>query len=417
MYELTDEGERYLRDGLPEENLIRRITSTTSIKKAKQKIKNFDIAVQWAKKKGWMEIKNGKIYPIEKPKNLEFPEEEALEKVNRGKKISEELAKTLLQRKLIQERKEPQKPKKLEGKTIRNLTPELIKTGLWREVNLKPYNVEATGEKIHPGKRQPYNRFLSQVRNKLVQLGFKEMTGPTIETEFWNFDALYQAQDHPSRDWAQTYTLKEPKRGSLPSKKIVHRVKKTHEDGWKTGSTGWGYKWSRKKASRLMPRAHGTVLSARTLAQLKKANIPGKYFAIARCYRPDVIDATHGVEFNQCEGIIVEESLDFKKMLGILKMMVQEITGLDRVKFRPDYFPFTEPSLEVSVKHPEMGWVELAGAGIFREELTRPLGVEEPVIAWGFGIDRLAMVKLNIEDIRELFSQNLEWLRGQEVLR
>jgi len=86
------------------------------------------------------------------------------------------------------------------------------------------------------------------------------------------------------------------------------------------------------------------------------------------------------------------------------------------VRFRPDYFPFTEPSVEVSAKHPEMGWIELAGSGIFREELTKPLGIEEPVIAWGFGIDRLAMMSLNIHDIRDLFSYNLNLLRSSKIV-
>jgi phenylalanyl-tRNA synthetase alpha chain len=164
----------------------------------------------------------------------------------------------------------------------------------------------------------------------------------------------------------------------------------------------------------LMPRAHGTCLSARTLAA--KPDIPGKYFAIVRCFRPDVIDALHGVEFNQVESIVLDETLNFRHLLGILKMFAIEIAGAKKVKFIPDYYPFTEPSCQLSALHPELGWIEFGGSGIFREELTKPLGVDVPVIAWGLGIDRLAMFKLGIKDIRELFSQNLEWLRSQRVV-
>jgi phenylalanyl-tRNA synthetase alpha chain len=243
------------------------------------------------------------------------------------------------------------------------------------------------------------------------------MTGPHIELEFWNFDALYQAQNHPSRDWTQTYSLKHPKHGSLPANKIVSQVRKTHENGWKTGSDGWGYRWDSKKASNLMPRAHDTAISPRYLSgHSGKIEIPGKYFSLVRCFRPDVIDATHGVEFNQLGGFVIDRDLVFGDLLGLLKETIIKVTGFDKVRFRPDYFPFTEPSVEVSAKHPEMGWMELAGAGIFREELTKPLGIDEPVIAWGFGIDRLAMMKLNIKDIRELFSQSLDWLRNSEIV-
>jgi phenylalanyl-tRNA synthetase alpha chain len=299
------------------------------------------------------------------------------------------------------------------GKEIANLSEELIKTGVWKSVKLRPYNVTAAGKNLRIGKRQPYNKFLMDVRRKLVELGFVEMTGPTIETEFWNFDALFQPQNHPSRDWAQTYSLKYPQYGNLPPKDLVDKVKQTHENGWKTGSTGWQCKWDERKAARLTPRAHDTAISPRYLS--KGVEIPGKYFSIARCYRPDVIDRTHGVEFNQMGGFVLAEDLTFKDLLGLLKQFAIELGGIKETKFGAGYFPFTEPSCEVYGKHPELGWMELAGAGIFREELTKPLGIEVPVIAWGFGIDRIAMHKLNINDIRFLFSQNLEWLRNAVV--
>jgi phenylalanyl-tRNA synthetase alpha chain len=122
------------------------------------------------------------------------------------------------------------------------------------------------------------------------------------------------------------------------------------------------------------------------------------------------------VEFNQIEGIILDESLTFRHLLGILKMFAMEIGGADEVSFLPDYYPFTEPSVQLSAKHPQLGWIELGGAGIFREEVTQPLGVKVPVIAWGIGIDRLAMLKLKINDIRQLFSQDLNWLRRTAVV-
>ncbi len=413
MYRLTTEGREYLKNNLPETNLLKALKKPLPIKEAQSKIKNFSIALQWAKKRGWARIEKGVLVPIKAPEKI--PEQEALTKISQGKSISQELLDTLIRRKLIEkESAEVKEAKEMVGKEVTTLTPNLIKTGLWKDVKLKPYNVEAGGKKLYLGKRQPYKQFLFQVRQKLVELGFKEMSGPLIELEFWNFDALYQAQNHPSRDWTQTYTLKFPKQGTLPNKKTVDQVKLSHENGWKTGSTGWGYKWDPKKAAQLMPRAHTTACSARQLAN--GVEIPGKYFTIRRCFRPDVIDVTHGVEFNQTEGIVIDPSLTFKNLLGILKQFAVEIAGAEKIRFFSDYYPFTEPSVQLSAKHPEMGWIEFAGAGIFRPELTLPLGVEEPVIAWGIGIDRLAMFRLGINDIRNLFSKDLDWLRRTKVL-
>ena len=151
-----------------------------------------------------------------------------------------------------------------------------------------------------------------------------------------------------------------------------------------------------------MPSAHATAHSARQLAQ--GIEVPGKYFAIARVYRPDVIDATHLVEFNQMDGFIADKELSFRHLLGILKQFALEIAGASKVRFYPDYYPFTEPSVQLSAKHPELGWIEFAGAGMFRPEITENLGIKEPIIAWGMGIDRLAMFKLGIKDIKHLFS-------------
>ncbi len=414
-YRLTEEGLRYLKHGLPEERLIKILHKPMAVPAARKKVENFNIALSWAKKNGWVRIQHGKLTVVKSPSKTEV--HDALSRLQGGRGISDQQLKLLVSRNLVsKERLAVKKAMGLAGKEITHLTPELIKTGMWKNVRLKPYNVKVAGEKIHPGKRHPYNRFLSDVRQKLLEMGFREMTGPIIELEFWNFDALFQAQNHPSRDWAQTYTLKQPKQGDLPGKRIVSQVKAAHENGWKTGSTGWGYEWDPEKAAQLMPRAHDTAISPRYLSgHSGKVEVPGKYFSLVRCFRPDVIDATHGVEFNQLGGIIVAEDLSIKDLFGLLKESVQKITGLSEVKFRPDYFPFTEPSCEVSVKHPEMGWIELAGAGIFRPELTEPLGIKEPVIAWGFGIDRLAMAKLNIKDIRCLFSQDIDWLRQQKV--
>lgn len=404
MYELTEEGNKYLEEGLPELNLLKEAEKNKDIKKLKENVENFNIALQWAKKNGWIRIDKGEI--IVEKKSSKYDLQESLK--NHGKASKENLE-MLLKRGLIRKIREDveKEAKKFVGKIVTNIHPSLLKTGLWRDVKLKKYNIKAKGKKIHPGKIQPYQKFILQVRKKLVELGFKEMTGPIIETEFWNFDALFQPQNHPARDWTDTYSLKNPVYGKLPNKKIVEAVKKSHENSWK-------YEWCEKKASKLTPRAHDTAISPRYLA--RGVEIPGKYFNLVRCFRPDVIDATHGVEFNQLGGFVIGEEMSLKHLLGLLKMFATELGGAEEVKFLPDYYPFTEPSVQISIKHKKLGWIELAGAGIFRRELTEPLGVKVPVIAWGVGIDRLAMCALGIKDIREMFSQNLSWLRNFKVL-
>jgi len=408
IYRLTAEGKEYLKTGLPEQQLCALLAKgPLGLEDAKNRLKPFSIALAWAKQKKLVSFEGGKLVLLKEPKDK--PEQHALEAVARNQDVHTDMLSMLIKRKLVEEVREDIKSRaeKFVGTEVAELTPELVSTGMWKKVKIKPYNVTTVGQRISPGKRQPYAAFLDNVRRKLVSLGFCEMKGPLIESEFWNFDALFQPQSHPARDWADTYQLEEPAFGDLPAKRIVEAVKNSHETSWK-------YKWDPKKAARLMPRAHDTAISPRCLA--KGVKIPGKYFNMARCFRPDVLDATHLIEFNQTGGFVIDENLTFRNLLGILKMFAVEVAGADCVKFTPDYYPFTEPSVQMSAKHPDLGWIELAGAGIFREEVTKPLGVDTPVIAWGIGIDRLAMFKLGIKDIRYLFSTDLEWLRNEKIV-
>lgn len=295
------------------------------------------------------------------------------------------------------------------------LTSEMLKTGSWRGKDFRRYDVEINVPKIYGGRKQHYRRFLEAVRQKFVALGFKECTGPVVETEFWDMDALYMPQFHSARAIHDAYRIKNPKSGELP-KDIVEKVKKAHENGADTGSRGWGYDFSYDKTKLHILRTHDTAVSAHTLAS-KELEIPGKYFQLSRCFRPDVVDAKHSVDFNQCGGFVIDEGLNFKHLKGLLKLFAEEFAETDQIKIRPGYFPFTEPSAEMFAKHPELGWIELAGSGIFRPELVKPLvGKEVPVIAWGVGIDRMAMFNMGIKDIRQLYGHDLELLRNIKMV-
>ena len=248
MYRLTEEGRKYLREGLPEENLLILLENNNeiSIEEAKNKIENFHIALQWAKTNKWIEVKNGKIVLLNK--GSDFHLKKSLENIAKGEKVKDDFISVLLRRKLIEEERETEykKAEKLVGKEIASLTPELIKTGMWKKVSLKKYNVEASGKKINIGKKHAISYYIEKIRNVFFDLGFTEAEGSFIESSFWNFDALYQPQDHPSRELADTFYMKIPAVAKLPDKRLVDAVKKAHQDGGNTGSTGWRYEWDEK---------------------------------------------------------------------------------------------------------------------------------------------------------------------------
>ncbi|MBW2983709.1 phenylalanine--tRNA ligase subunit alpha [Candidatus Woesearchaeota archaeon] len=354
-----------------------------------------------------------KSFPIE-IKSLKDEEKFALESLKKRKDIiNVDLLKTktaeltALGRKLSKH--------KIDTKGIADkLTSSMLRTGSWKDKNFRRFDIKINVPDIFGGKKQHYRRFLDEVRRKFMDLGFTEMFGPIVETDFWDMDALFMPQFHSARDIHQAYYIKEPKYGKL-DEKLVENVKQAHENGFGTGSKGWQYKFDVKRTHRNMLRTQGTACSARMLAS-EDLKIPGKYFGITRCFRYDVIDATHLADFNQTEGIVVEDGLNLRHLFGLLRLFAKEFAETEQVKIVPGYFPFTEPSCELFAKHPELGWIELGGAGIFRPELCKPLGINVPVLAWGLGIDRIAMFKLGIKDIRHLFSHDLEVLRNAKVV-
>ena len=297
---------------------------------------------------------------------------------------------------------------------VSQLNPELLKDGSWRTKRFRKYTISLRAPRVGTGKKHPYREFLDTVKTKLVSMGFQEMRGSLVETEFWNMDALFMPQFHPARDIHDVYFVKEPKHAAHIAEPFLSRVAKAHENGGTTGSTGWGYAFDSQRAKRLVLRSQGTAVSARTLAAAP--TVPGKYFSIARCFRYDQVDATHATDFFQVEGIVLGEDINFRTLLGLLNLFAREVAQAKEVKFLPAYFPFTEPSVELHVRHPRLGWMELGGAGLFRPEVTLPLGVTVPVIAWGLGLDRMAMVALGIHDIRELFTDNLDLIRTTKGL-
>lgn len=450
MYKPTQEGLEYLERGFPERQLLSILLSGEKTMEQLSAFPKITIAMGWAKKNGWIRIAQGKISVTEDGRKFVSQKnilEEALEKVGKSGDADKDSIQTLLSRNLIEEAKEApaqkekvgflgriltkkkpqfeihepgQRPVEVltevkETGEIAQLTPDLIKFSKWKQYPFKRYDVTTPAPKLMIGKKQPYVQFIEDVQDLLIGLGFKEMRGPLVETSFWNCDALFMPQDHPGRSVHDVLLVKNPPKGELPDKNLVARVKATHEGGWITESTGWGGTWSEEEASKLLMRSQTTSVSARTL--FEHGDRPGKYFSIGRNYRYDVIDAKHLIEFYQCEGIVIGEKMTFKNLLGYLKEFAAAL-GINEIKFKPGYFPFTEPSVEGYVKHPKMGWIEVLPAGLMRPEVLKPLGIEKcNVLAWGIGLDRLAMIKLGVDDIRELFSDDLDFLRNAPMVR
>jgi phenylalanyl-tRNA synthetase alpha chain len=294
------------------------------------------------------------------------------------------------------------------GDELGAVTPELLAKGAWKESSFRPYNINAPAARLMPGRRNAYIEFVEGVKDKLVSLGFEEYDGGLVETEFWNSDALFMPQFHSARDIHDVYHIAEPKKAKTIEEPFLSQVAAAHENGGTTGSRGWEYSFDREFTKRLIMRSQGTALSAR---QLPTAKVPGKYFGIARCFRYDKVDATHLSDFYQTEGIVLGEEVNLRTLLGFLEMFAVEVAGATDVKYVPGYFPFTEPSVEVHIKHPVLGWFELGGSGIFRPEVTESLGVKVPVLAWGLGIDRMALMALGLNDLRELFTPDIESVR------
>lgn len=293
---------------------------------------------------------------------------------------------------------------------IEQITPEILeKDSLWKGKKFRRYNVTLPVSPISGGKRHFVNQATDYARKIWTDMGFKEMTGNLIVSSFWNFDALFTAQDHPVREMQDTFFIN--KKEEFPDKELVKRVKKSHETGVE-GSTGWQYSWNEEEAKKLVLRTHTTCLSAQTLDKLKLKDLPQKFFALGKCFRNETVDWSHGFEFNQTEGIVVDKNANFRHLLGYLQEFFKKM-GFEKVRFRPGYFPYTEPSVGIDVWNSEKKvWLELGGAGIFRPEVVVPLlGQNIPVLAWGPGVDRILMDYYEIKDLRELYKNNLTHLR------
>jgi len=298
-------------------------------------------------------------------------------------------------------------------KAAADLTADMLKSGTWRQETLKPFNFkDVSGIPCGGGALHPLLKVRSELRNVLLLMGFEEMpTNQWVESSFWNFDSLFQPQQHPARDAHDTFFMETPSRAQNLPEAYLEEVKNMHSHGGR-GSTGWQYDWSEDEARKNLLRTHTTAVSARTLYKLaqeyKSTGVfkPRKFFSIDRVFRNETLDATHLAEFHQVEGFVADRNLGLGHLIGIIREFFLRL-GVTGLRFKPAYNPYTEPSMEIFGWHPLLKkTVELGNSGVFRPEMLLPMGLPEDVtvIAWGIGVERTAARMYNIRAIKELFS-------------
>ena len=419
---LTDEGKRYAEGGgLPERQVLSKLQAAADSLFLKDLSHDSlaKIAIGWLRKKNWISIQDGKVIVNNEEAQAPGPDEEALKNpvpgtigcailVKRGLAVIEEHVSWTISI--------TPDGQALAGAGLNlqeetgTLTRDQIISGEWKSLNLRKYDVTKLPKRIYAGRIHPNQQILDEIRSLLFEMGFTEFYGSIVQNSFWNFDALYQPQDHPAREMQDTFHLAE----ELPLPDGWEKIREIHQTGGDTGSTGWGGDWSQDISRKCVLRTHSTSLSIQHLAN--NPNPPLKAFSISRVYRRETIDPTHLPEFEQLEGIVMDEGLHFGHLLGFFKEFFGRM-GFEEVRFRPGYFPYTEPSVEPEVWVDGLGWVELGGAGIFRPEVTKPWGIKCPVLAWGLGVSRVSMLRMGLKDLRQLYKSDIDWIRNSPVRR
>jgi phenylalanyl-tRNA synthetase alpha chain len=434
---VASEGMEAAKKGLPERRLVNSLKEgkvTISQVLASGAIKNEEInaAIAGARRNQWIQLVEGKMVPTPLAAK-KSPEETFIENLKREgegvevSKLTEEEKRVLEQLKKrpnyieIKEEKESRisltdaakqkiiptlnQEKKLEH---RRLTTELITSGKWKETNFSALDVQAPAPVIYPGRRHPLIEIIEEIKEIFIGLGFSEIEGPVIQSSFWNFDALFTPQDHPSREMQDTFYISAAEvQQPLPipaSKDQISKISRIHKERWNRY-------WDIQEAQRLVLRTHTTPVTVQHLAKVKSSDV-GRFFSVGRVFRNEKVSYKHLVEFHQVEGVSTSEEASLRDLMGLQKEFYAKM-GLKRIKFWPTFFPYTEPSLQSMVYNEKLEkWVELFGMGIFRPEVTKPLGIKNPVLAWGGGLERIAMLRFGLDDVRELYGNKLAWLRS-----
>ncbi len=443
---LTEEGERYVTEGLPEVRLYRAaieagasdgpVPIEDALTAAGLDGQAIDIALSNYPRKGYGTLESGQIMSTSDVDPDDDKEATALSTLqdSDGGDVSDvdpNVLQRLERRGLIETVERTVRSVRLteegvtalmEGvepaETVDRLTPDLITSGEWRDVEFAEYNVEADPPTVTGGRVHVLRQIIERVKEVLVGMGFQEMEGPHADADFWIHDCLFMPQDHPARTHWDRFALDVPPIEQLPAD-LVDRVERAHREGVGQDGAGYHSPWSEDFARAVALRGHTTSLSTRYLSGTAIGDLdpPQQYFSVEKAYRNDTLDATHLLEFFQIEGWVMAEELSVRDLMGTFEEFYRQF-GITDLEFKPHYNPYTEPSFELFGEHPETGeLIEIGNSGLFREEVLTPLGVDCDVMAWGLALERLAMLTTGAEDIRDLHGTlaDLEFLRSAEV--
>jgi phenylalanyl-tRNA synthetase alpha chain len=443
---LTDEGRTYVSEGLPELRLSEAAREATEgeddsvalgevLGAAGLNGDAVDIALANFARKGYGEVESGAVHPDPDADPDADAEAQALAALDAGESadIAAATLDRLAERGLIERHEETVRLVSLteQGQNaldagietterVDALTPELLTTGEWEDVDFAPYNVAADAPEMQAGRTHPLRQMADRVKDVLVGMGFEEMQGPTVDADFWINDCLFMPQDHPARTHWDRFALETPEEiEDLPAD-LVERVETAHREGVGPDGEGYHSPWDEAFARKLALRGHTTSLTARHLAgeALGDLEPPQRFFSVEKAYRNDTLDATHLLEFFQIEGWVMAEELSVRDLFGTFTEFYEQF-GITDLQFKPHYNPYTEPSFELFGRHPETDeLIEIGNSGIFRQEMLDPLGVDCDVMAWGLALERLMMLATGAEDIRDVHGTlvDLEYLRTEEVL-
>ena len=259
---------------------------------------------------------------------------------------------------------------------------KLQAAALQKQLATEALDVTIPGNEQVVGKRHPLHTVQDEIKEIFLGMGFEVIDGPEVELDYYNFEALNLPADHPARDTQDTFYI---------SDKVLLR----------------------------------TQTSPMQVRVMEKQQPPIRVIAPGRCYRSDDVDATHAPVFHQMEGLVIDKGITMADLKGTLETIIKKIYGEDSViRFRPHHFPFTEPSAEVDTQCHACkgagcrickgeGWIELLGCGMVHPDVLRNCGIDPEVysgFAFGMGIDRMAMRRFGIDDLRLMWQNDLRFL-------
>ena len=396
---LGKNGLESLHKGLPERRLLELLKNESKKLQDLQKELGsvFGPAMGLARKNNWVDASEEKIFLKNYPSKL--PGEKTLQQIGENKISKNEVDVDDLSSIL-------KRPDFIIENVIK--TKEISLTESAKSIEITngfsgEINVESKVPDVFVARTHPLKDTIDEIREIFVTLGFTEIIGNMTQPSFWNFDALFTPQDHPARELQDTFYLDGISAKKIGTSEQIKKISESHKKGWR-------YYWDINEARKMVLRTHTTCVTIKHLAENKPDE--SRIFSLGRVFRNEKVSYKHLVEFNQIEGVVVGKNATLRDLMGIQREFYRRI-GITKIKFWPTFFPYTEPSLQTMVYNDRLEkWVELFGMGIFRPEVTKPLGITKPVLAWGGGIERIAMLKYGLDDVREFYNNNLSWLRS-----